>query len=97
MKEATGQLNSTLVVILAVGVLSAFFYFGLWPSLKHNMDQQTKCSKAICNKCPIDGSDGKLVSCYYCDDHDTPQEITCTWHDVKGKDCDPVPRRCYSK
>ena len=94
MKEATGQLNSTLVVVLAVGVLSAFFYFALWPGLKSNMEYHTKCSKAICDKCPKDDSNGKLVSCYYCDDKGTPVEITCTWHDVKGKNCDPVPRKC---
>lgn len=62
MKEATGELNATVVVILAVGVLIAFFYYTLWPILKGNFESQTRCSKAICEPCK-DASGNPSVKC----------------------------------
>ena len=52
MKETTGELNTTVVVVLAVGVLMAFFYYTLWPLLKENFNKSSQCSKAICDSCP---------------------------------------------
>ena len=49
MKEATGELNSTIVVVMAVSVLMAFFDYTLWPIVKYNFDVSSKCSKAICD------------------------------------------------
>lgn len=49
MKEVTGELNSTLVVAVSVGVLSAFFFGYIWPLIKGNFDRNSQCSKAICN------------------------------------------------
>ena len=83
MKEATGQLNSTVVVVLAIGVLSAFFYFTLWPSIKINMEQTTNCSKAWCEGQP--NSDGVTVKCHYNDSKGNQKDITCVWHDIKKK------------
>ena len=51
MKEATGELNATVVVMLAIGVLMAFFYYTLWPLIKINFVSNSQCSKAICEKC----------------------------------------------
>jgi hypothetical protein len=51
MKEATGELNSTLVVVIAVGVLAAFFYYTLWPILDNNFKANSNCSKAWCYSC----------------------------------------------
>ena len=92
MKEATGELNATVVAVVAVGILLAFFYFTIWPVIRENTEHNTNCSKAICNKCP--NSDGKTVSCYYCDGK-TAKDITCAWHNVakEGGDCS-VKRVC---
>ena len=90
MKEATGELNATVVVVVAVGILSAFFYLTIWPAIKSNMDHNTKCSKAICNKCSK--GDG-TVSCYYCD-NGTAKDITCPFKGVEGSDCNSIPRVC---
>lgn len=49
MKEATGELNATIVVIISVGILAAFFFGTLWPMLKNNFEQNANCQKAICN------------------------------------------------
>lgn len=51
MKEATGELNATIIVVLAVGILIAFFYYTLWPILRTNFNRNSQCSKAICEKC----------------------------------------------
>lgn len=50
MKEATGELNMTVVVVVAVGVLAAFFYTTIWPMIKKTYVSSSKCSDAICDK-----------------------------------------------
>ncbi len=67
MKQATGNLNSTVVVLLAVGILIAFFYYTVWPLVKTNFEQNSQCSKAICDPCEADASGKKnceFVTCY---------------------------------
>lgn len=66
MKQATGDLNSGVVVLVAIGILIAFFYYTLWPMLKQNFDAQSQCSKAICNSCPDSNCD--YVTCHLKDD-----------------------------
>ena len=48
MKETTGELNMTIIVVIAVAILVAFFYFVIWPSLDENFEANSKCSRAIC-------------------------------------------------
>ena len=62
MKQATGELNATVVVMLAIGVFIAFFYYTLWPLIKNNFAENAKCSDAICEKCPTHDCD--TVTCY---------------------------------
>ncbi len=67
MKEATGELNSAVVVLLAVGVLIAFFYYTLWPMIKNNFNQNSQCKKAICETCIKGGkvsNDCETVKCH---------------------------------
>ena len=82
MKEATGELNLTVVVVIAVGLLIAFFYFTVWPHLDANFEANSKCSKAICenpckkseNVCP-DALD-KLAKCHV---KGSDNIIYCPW------------------
>lgn len=37
MKEAMGELNMTVVVIVAIGAVAAFFTLVLWPQIKENI------------------------------------------------------------
>jgi len=37
MKEATGELNMTVVTIIAIGAVVAFFWF-MWPSIKNTIN-----------------------------------------------------------
>lgn len=37
MKEAMGELNMTVVVIVAIGAVAAFFTLVLWPQIRDNI------------------------------------------------------------
>ena len=88
MKEATGELNITLVIVIAVSILVAFFYFVIWPDLDANFQANSKCSRAICEN-PCKGSNdknscddavGQLVKCYWVDNKgDKHDDIYCPW------------------
>ena len=41
MKEATGELNMTVVTLIAVAALGAVFYFVVWPIVQRMLIQQT--------------------------------------------------------
>ncbi len=41
MKEATGELNMTVVTLIAVAALAALFYFVVWPLVQRMVIQQT--------------------------------------------------------
>ena len=73
MKETTGELNLTIIVVMAVAALMAFFYTLIWPVIKNNMTANTKCQAAVCEKC--EDPDGcKMVKCKY-----KEQEFECVW------------------
>ncbi|MBE6156172.1 MAG: hypothetical protein E7161_00285 [Firmicutes bacterium] len=75
MKEATGELNATVVVVLAIGVLIAFFYYTLWPLMKDNFNKNSQCSKAICESCNTGNCD--YVTCHPKNDPTT--EFECVY------------------
>lgn len=89
MKEATGELNMTIVIVVGVSILVAFFYFVIWPDLNANFQANSKCSKAICenpcngsgeNKNACEDAVGKLVKCYYMDNKGNKHDdIYCPW------------------
>ena len=62
MKENVGELNATVVVMLAIGVLMAFFYYTLWPLIKQNFHATSQCDKAMCEVCPT--NDCEYVECH---------------------------------
>ena len=68
MKEATGELNSTVIVVMAVAVLAAFFFSVLWPLIRSNYEANAKCSDAVCGyNCEGDkqeASEGSITCCY---------------------------------
>ena len=49
MKKAIGELSNTLIVVISVAILIAFFYYTVWPLLSNNFKSQTSCDKAVCN------------------------------------------------
>lgn len=46
MKEATGELNLTVITVVAIAALMAFFYLVIWPNLKVSMALNTACNAA---------------------------------------------------
>lgn len=46
MKEATGELNMTVVTVVAIAAVGAFFYFFIWPAIQTGLTMNT--CKNIC-------------------------------------------------
>ena len=44
MKEATGELNMTVITVVAIAAVAAFFYAFIWPSIKKSILSQSVCS-----------------------------------------------------
>ena len=42
MKEATGELNMTVVTVVAIAAVAAFFYAFVWPAIKANINSWKK-------------------------------------------------------
>ena len=82
MKESTGELNLTIIVVIAVALLVAFFYYTIWPSLDNNFKANSNCSRAYCDNPCADGDNscpdviGQLVTCHIKDSDIT---IQCPW------------------
>ncbi len=74
MKEATGELNMTVVTVVAIAAVAAFFYAFIWPSIKTNILNSTKCSSAINCSCS-----GNTCTCQYPKEgkQDEYENITC--------------------
>ena len=47
MKEATGELNMTVITVVAIAAVAAFFYAFVWPGIKSSIAGNT-CK----NMCP---------------------------------------------
>lgn len=78
MKEATGELNLTIVVVMAVAALMAFFYTLIWPMLRNNISANTKCAAAVCEKCDTSANPNgcATVTCWY---KDKTKPFECVW------------------
>lgn len=72
MKEATGELNMTVVTVVAIAAVAAFFYAFVWPGIKSSIERNTHCANAICSGC-----NGGTCQCTYIDEDNNTQSITC--------------------
>jgi len=65
MKEATGELSTTVITVVAIAAILSLFTVFLYPSLKAAIRAKTYCHSATqCGDC-----DGKKQECkYYLDD-----------------------------
>ena len=73
MKEATGELNMTVVTVVAIAAVAAFFYAFVWPTVRDNIINGTKCANAICTTCT---SSGKKTTCEGCENPADGKPIT---------------------
>ena len=74
MKEATGELNTTVIVLTLVGLLSALFFYTVWPMIRSNFVSNTNCSKAICEPCSGGTNTCKTKVCHTVDKPSTTFE-----------------------
>ncbi len=63
MKEATGELNMTVITIVAIGALVAFFYLIIWPNIQTGMVLTTACNSAGNSQYSQTFDDGSTVTC----------------------------------
>lgn len=54
MREATGELNMTVIVIMAVAAVAGLFYVAIWPGIEANINRATWCASAY--NCQGEGS-----------------------------------------
>ncbi|MBR5662967.1 MAG: hypothetical protein IKX00_04945 [Bacilli bacterium] len=83
MKEATGELNMTVITVVAIVAVGAFFYAAIWPRIKSSVTKNTKCSDAICAQCTE--SNGNRT-CTDCVDGDGNNIGTCTYKGAADND-----------
>ena len=57
MKEATGELNMTVVTVVAIAAIGAFFYAFVWPAIQNSIKNNT------CNVQCGDKSDPNYDQC----------------------------------
>lgn len=62
MKEATGELNMTVITVVAIAAVAAFFYAFVWPQIKASIEANTYCATASCSNCATNGSK-KVCNC----------------------------------
>ncbi len=74
MKEATGELNMTVVTVVAIAAIGAFFYAFVWPAIQGSIQQSTRCANSVNCTC-----DGDTCQCSYYEDDGTisTEKITC--------------------
>ena len=78
MKEATGELNLTVFIVIAVGILAAFFYTVVWPMMRQSQNRVVNCNKAVCGTQVTNGQ----VSCNFYDKNGqkvNDKPFTCPW------------------
>ena len=73
MKEATGELNITVITIVAISAIAALFYAFIWPTIKGQINRTTYCSTAW--GCTT-SSDGKTRTCTNWYEGETPKTGT---------------------
>ena len=72
MKEATGELNMTVVTVVAIAAVAAFFYAFVWPGIQRSIRASTYCSSAT-------GCDSNYQNCKYTDeDGVTHNDLDCS-------------------
>ena len=64
MKEATGELNMTVITVVAIAAVGALFTFFVWPSIQANLMLNTACSQVNSNgnfESPNDSGNGRIT------------------------------------
>lgn len=80
MKEATGELNMTVITVIAIAAVAALFYAFVWPMIQRTIVQQT------CNAYGVDYNavkgEGKVDK-----NGKTSKWFCCKGEATSGTDC----------
>ncbi len=75
MKEATGELSTTVIAVVAIAAVLTIFTTVLLPYLKTSITARMHCSDAYSCNCP---NDGGRCTCLYDDGEEIGKEVRCT-------------------
>ena len=60
MKEATGELNMTVVTVVAIAAVGMFFYAFVWPNIRNSITSSVESNSSDCvAKCQANDSTGR--------------------------------------
>lgn len=79
MKDATGELSMTAVAVVAIAAISVLFSQVIWPMIKTNIINQSKCTAAYACEC----NGGNTCECVYLNDSGGEDKVTCPRSSVK--------------
>ena len=79
MKEATGELNMTVVTVVAIAAVAAFFYAFVWAGIKASIEANTYCAMAQCDSCKGSGAGRTCTGCAAVQNGSTVWSGTCTY------------------
>ena len=66
MKEATGELNMTVITIVAIAAVAAFFYAFVWPQIQNSIGRNTcenSCAGGTATYTPANGNTPASCTC----------------------------------
>lgn len=80
MKDATGELSTTAIAVVAIAAVGVIFTTLILPGLKTSITSKTKCSQAF--NCTTSLT-GNMASCFYCVNENctTTSGISCQVED----------------
>ncbi len=84
MKEATGELNVTVITVVAIAAVAAFFYAFIWPAIQNSLMSATACSNAAPGLTQGEFGEAGYISC-----NNTVNKTTgnyrCTYYKKTGQ------------
>lgn len=83
MKEATGELNMTVIVVVAIAAVAALFYAFIWPSIKKNIQNNTVCANGP-GYTQGTTSSADYVNCGQIVTQNNKKQYICTYKDADG-------------
>ncbi len=91
MKEATGELNMTVVTVVAIAALVAFFYLVIWPTIKTGMALNSACSTYASTGGTVTLDDGGTI---VCTKKTATTTATCTYNPSATEGGKPQTKNC---
>ena len=89
MKEATGELSTTVITVVAIAAIAGIFTVWLLPTLRTTIKAKTYCSAAVqCGPCVVDSTGKGKMDCHYYIDNNSNSNTT------SGMDISPDIIKC---